>query len=170
MPLQKKRLPERSSGAEKIKLPLRLDAERAAATAGALNVRVVKLEARAFDAFDVIDLYAFKIHRAHLVNGNLQAVKVQYFIGVVGLVLECHVILKTRAAAADYRDTESRGHRALHVHYFFHFCTRYWRQTNHKFPASVRECHREFTYSHKYSKSSSELHNRNFLAGNVGEA
>src|SRR4029077_13529205 len=98
-----------------------LDAEGAAAAAGALDVRVVELETGAFDGFDVVDFHALKVHGAHLVDGNLQAVEIHDFIGVVGLVFECHVVLETGAAATDNSNTQSHRYRGLHGHDFLHF-------------------------------------------------
>src|SRR5882724_2914674 len=120
-----------------------LNAERAAAPAGALHVRVVELEPGAFDRLDIVDFHAFQVHRAHLVHGHFETVKIDHFVRVVGLVLECHVILKSRASAADYRDSQRRWNRALHAHDFLHFGARYWSQTNHNSLASAREPSRE---------------------------
>lgn len=84
-----------------------LNAKGAAATAGALHVRIVELEARALNRFDVVDFNAFQVHGAHLVNGNLQPVEIKNFIGLVRLILKRHVILKTGAASANHGDSQS---------------------------------------------------------------
>src|ERR1700677_3938114 len=74
-------------------LPARLDAEGAAAAAGALDVRVVELETRAFDGFDVVDLDAIEVHLAHLVDENLEAVKFVHAVTIlVHGVLKGHVV------------------------------------------------------------------------------
>ena len=76
----KTKLPgSKSPGVENFELPTdkdwrarpSLDAEGAAAAAGALDVGVVELEAGAFERFDVVDFHALKVHGAHLVDGNL---------------------------------------------------------------------------------------------------
>src|SRR6202050_488781 len=59
-----------------------LNAEGTAATASALHVRVVKLESGAFDRFDVVDLDAFQVHFAHLVNEDFQALKFVHVVAV----------------------------------------------------------------------------------------
>ena len=99
-----------------------LDAERTAAAAGALDVRVVKLEARTFDCFDIVNLHAVEIHFAHLIDENFQAIE---FIDVVAvlidLVLESHVIAETRATAAHDRDAQAGGRGILLRQDFLHF-------------------------------------------------
>ena len=81
-----------------------LHAERAAATAGALNVWIIELKAGALERLDVVDFDTIEIHRAHLVDSDLEAVKVHNFIGFVSLIFERHVVLETRAAATDNGD------------------------------------------------------------------
>src|SRR5208337_3641297 len=58
-----------------------LDAERAAAAAGALHIGVVELEASALESLDVVDLNAVEVHGAHLIHGNLESVEVQDLVG-----------------------------------------------------------------------------------------
>src|ERR1700733_5408828 len=100
----------------------RLDAERTAAAAGALDVRVVELEARTFDCLDIVNLHAVEIHFAHLIYENLQAVE---FIDVVAvlidLVLESHVIAETRATAAHDCDAQAGGRGIVLCQDFLHF-------------------------------------------------
>ena len=72
-----------------------LDAEGTAAAAGALHVGIVEFESRAFQRLDVIDLNSVQIHGTHLVDGNLQAVKIENLVGFVGLVLERHMVLES---------------------------------------------------------------------------
>ena len=45
-----------------------LDAEGTAATASALDVRIIEFEARAFETFHVVDGNTFQVHFAHLVD------------------------------------------------------------------------------------------------------
>src|SRR6266850_8085949 len=108
-----------------------LDAEGAAAAAGALHVGIIKLEPSTFDGFDVIDLDAFKIHRTHLVHRNLQTVKLENLVGIRGLIFKRHVVLKTRAATADDRHAKRDRHWALHVHDFLDLGARNRRQIDH---------------------------------------
>src|SRR6266446_3275351 len=115
-----------------IRLP-RLDAKGTPATAGALHVGVVELEPRTFDGFDVIDLNAFEIHGTHLVHRDLQTVKLENLVRIRGLVLKRHVVLETRAAAADYCHAQRDGHRCLHVHDFLDLSTCNGRQIDHSF-------------------------------------
>jgi len=110
-----------------------LNAERTAATASALHVRVVELEAGAFQGFDVIDFHPIQIHRTHLVDRDLKPIKIHDLVGLVGLVFKCHVVLKTGAASAD--DGNAQRHRdwILHAHDFLDLGAGSGSQTNHKF-------------------------------------
>jgi len=109
-----------------------LDAEGAAAAAGALDVRVVELEARTFDCLDVVNLHAVEIHFAHLIYENFQAIE---FINVVAilidLVLESHVVAETRATAAHDSDTQAGGRGILLRQDFLHFGDGHWCQLYH---------------------------------------
>src|SRR6266436_751818 len=78
-----------------------LDAERTAAAAGALDVGIIELESRAFNRLDVIDFDSVQIHGAHLVDGNLQTIKLEHLVRIRGRVLKRHVVLETGAAATD---------------------------------------------------------------------
>src|SRR5205085_279992 len=80
-----------------------LNTKRAAASASALHVRVIELKPRALERLNVINLHSIEVHRTHLVHGHFQAVEIEHFIRVVGLVLKSHVILKSRAASAHHR-------------------------------------------------------------------
>jgi hypothetical protein len=106
----------------------RLNAERAAAAASALDVRVVEFEARSFDCLDVINLHTVEVHFAHLIDENFEAVE---FIDVVAvlidLILESHVIAETRATAAyDGNPQAGRGGILLRQD-FLHLGDGYWR-------------------------------------------
>src|SRR4029077_15663941 len=103
-----------------------------AAPAGALHVGIVELESRAFNRLDVIDLDPIQIHGAHLVDGNLQTIELKHLVRVSSLVFKRHVVLETRAAAAEDGSTKSRGHGALHAHDFLPLGTRNGRQIDHK--------------------------------------
>src|SRR5260370_16577921 len=54
-----------------------LNAEGAAAAAGALHIGIVELEPRAFNRLDVIDFNSVQIHGAHLVYRDLQSVELK---------------------------------------------------------------------------------------------
>src|SRR6267142_1796847 len=78
-----------------------LDAEGTAAPAGALHIGIVELESRAFNRLDVIDLDSIQIHGTHLVDRNLQPIELKNLVRITGLILKCHVVLETGAAAAN---------------------------------------------------------------------
>src|SRR5258708_1122565 len=59
-----------------------LDAERAAAAAGALHVGIVELESRTFNRLDVIDLNPVQIHGTHLVDRNLQTIELKNLVRI----------------------------------------------------------------------------------------
>jgi hypothetical protein len=104
-----------------------LNAERAAAAARTLDVRVIEFEARTFDCLDVVNLDTVKIHLAHLVDENLEAVE---FIDVVAvlidLVFESHVIAETRATAAHDGNAQAGRRGILLRQDFLHFGNGYW--------------------------------------------
>ena len=110
-----------------------LDAEGAAAAAGALDVGIIELEAGTFESFDVIDFHAIEIHGAHLVDSDLEAVEVHDFVGLVGLIFKRHVILETGAAAADDGDAQGDRDGVLHAHDFLDLSGGNGRQVDHKF-------------------------------------
>jgi hypothetical protein len=110
-----------------------LNAKRTTAAAGALHVRVIELEAGAFDALDVVDLDAIQVHRAHLVDRDLEPIKVDHLIGLIGLVFKCHVVLETGAASSNDGNAQRHRHRILHAHDFLNLGAGSGSQTNHKF-------------------------------------
>src|ERR1700733_880634 len=109
-----------------------LDAEGTATAASALHIRVVELKARAFDGLDVVDLNAFEIHFAHLIDEDFQAFK---FIDVVTvlihLILESHVIAEARTASANHGYAQTGRCRSLLLKNLFNFCNRHWCKLNH---------------------------------------
>jgi len=111
----------------------RSNAKRTAAAASALHVRVIELEAGALDGLDVIDLDAIQIHRAHLVNRDLEPVKIHDLIGLIGLVFKRHVVLETGAASADDGNAQRHRDRILHAHDFLDLGAGSRSQTNHIF-------------------------------------
>jgi hypothetical protein len=110
-----------------------LDAERTAASASALHVRVIELEASALDGLDVVDLDAFQVHRTHLIDRDLEPVKIDHFIGFIGRVFKSHVVLETGAASADDGNAQRHRYRILHAHDFLDLGAGSGSQTNHKF-------------------------------------
>src|SRR5260370_36021383 len=77
-----------------------LNAEGAAAAAGALHIGIVELESRAFNRLDVIDFNSVQIHGAHLVDRDLQSVELKNLVRIGGLVFTRHVALETGTASA----------------------------------------------------------------------
>ena len=87
-----------------------LNAEGAAAAAGAFYVGIVEFESRAFDGFDVVDGDAVEVHLAHLIDEDFEAVKfVNIVAGFVDLVLESHMVAESGAAAPYDRHAQTRG-------------------------------------------------------------
>src|SRR4051812_26208906 len=74
--------------------PSRLHAERGAAAAGRLHIRIVELEARALQAFDIVDLGADQVHEAHLVDHDPHPLDLDLAIDLGGLV-EVQVVRET---------------------------------------------------------------------------
>src|SRR4029077_10919507 len=85
----------------------------------------------ALERLDIVDLHAFQVHRAHLVDRHFQPVKIQQFVGLVGLIFKRHVVLKTGATAANHGNAQRHRHRALQLHDFLHLGTSNGRQTDH---------------------------------------
>ena len=79
-----------------------LDAEGAAATAGALHVGIIEFESRTFNRLNVIDLNPVQIHGTHLVDRDLQTIELKHLVRIAGLVFKRHVVLETGAAATDH--------------------------------------------------------------------
>src|SRR5215510_9788966 len=73
-----------------------------AAAAGALDVRVVELEAGSSQSFHPVDLCSIQIHGTSTVNEHLEATHLQDFITAVFLLLKSHMVLETRAAASHH--------------------------------------------------------------------
>jgi len=136
----------------------RLNAKRTAAAAGAFHVRIIELEARAFDGLDVINLDAVEIHRTHLVNRDLESVEIHDLIGLIGLVFKSHVVLETGAASANHSDAQRHRHGVLHAHDFLDLGTGSGSQTNHKFfGLRSRASPRSYEQT-KYTKPAPQLH------------
>src|SRR5439155_3009189 len=110
-----------------------LNAERTATAAGALDVGIVELESRTLERLDIINFDSIQIHGTHLVDRDLQTVKLKNLVRIAGLVFKRHVVLETGAAAAHHRHPKGSRHGALHVHDFLDLGTRYGRQMDHKF-------------------------------------
>ena len=109
-----------------------LNAEGTTAAASAFHVRVVELKSRTLDRFDVVDFNTFKVHGAHLIDGDLETIEVQNLIGLVGLVFKSHMVLETRATATDDSHTQGHRHRTLHLHDFLDLRASDRRQIDHK--------------------------------------
>jgi hypothetical protein len=109
-----------------------LDAEGAAAAAGALHVGIVELESRAFNRLDVIDFDPIQVHGTHLVDGDLQTIELEHLVRIASLILKRHVVLETGATATHYSHSQSDRNRRLHAHDFLNLGTRNGRQIDHK--------------------------------------
>src|SRR5215475_8846415 len=77
-----------------------LGGEAAPATASALHVRIVELETRAVEPFDVVDFGAVEILEAERVDIEVDAVRLERLVHVGRLVFEVEVVRKARAPAA----------------------------------------------------------------------
>src|ERR1035441_2003063 len=108
-----------------------LNAERAAAAASALDVRVIELETRAFQCLDVIDGHALEVHFAHLINQHLEAIELVDIIGGIFLVLKSHMVAEAGAASTHDGDTQCGGRGVLLAHDFLNFRVRHWSNCNH---------------------------------------
>jgi hypothetical protein len=110
-----------------------LDAEGTTAAAGGLDVGIVKLEASAFESFDIIDLDTIEIHGAHLVDSDLESIEVDDFVSLVGLIFKRHVILETGAASTDHRNAQGDRDGILHTHDFLNLSGGNGGQINHNY-------------------------------------
>ena len=116
---------------ESAKIAAHLNAERAAAAASALDVRVVELEAGAFQCLDVIDGDALEVHLAHLVDQHLEAIELVDIVGGIFLVLKSHVIAEAGAASTHNGNAQGDGRGILLAHNFLNFRGRHWGNCNH---------------------------------------
>src|SRR4029077_13933806 len=99
---------------------LPLHAERAAATAGALHVRVFELEACAFEGLNVIDDATVQIHDRGRVDEHLQAVHFESLIHHSSAVFELHGIGEAGASAPYDSNAQAGGNGVLLAHDLFH--------------------------------------------------
>src|SRR6202142_1220216 len=139
--MEKQKLPGRSNfrELEESNQPGSLYGKGTAAAAGALDVRVIELEARAFERLDVVDRNAFQIHLAHLVDKNLETLELVYVVAIlIDLVFEGHVIAETRATTAHNGNAQAGGFRSLLQQnlFYLHYCGR--RKLNHRHPPADR--------------------------------
>jgi len=108
-----------------------LYAERATAAAGALDVRIIELEASAFQRFDIVDGNAFQVHLAHLVYQYLEPIKFVNVVGRILGILKRHMVAEAGASAAYNSDAKRHGSGILLAHNFFYFRCRDWSNCNH---------------------------------------
>jgi len=97
-----------------------LDAERGAATASALHIRVLKFEARALDRLHVVDDATVQVHDGSRIDVDLEAVEVKHLVHHAGAVFKLHGVGEARAAAADHAHTQASRNRILLRHDFLH--------------------------------------------------
>src|SRR5271155_996240 len=112
-----------ASHREAILLPLEesLDAKRRSATAGALRVRILKLEACRLKRFDIIHYATAQVHQRCRIDENLETVEGEDLVHHSRLVLKGHGILETRTAAAYYANAQSCRKGVLRRHDFANF-------------------------------------------------
>src|SRR5690242_3801267 len=85
-----------------------LRGEAGPAAARMLGVRVLEREpALAELAFDVVDLDAEQVHRAHRVDEALHAGNLEDQVAGALVLLDVEAVLEPRAASADHRDAEA---------------------------------------------------------------
>src|SRR6201996_4674869 len=95
-----------------------LDRERGAATAGALDLGVLELEAGGLEGLDVVDGAAVQIHGAGGVDEDLQVAELDDLVHHAGLVLKAHGVLETGTAAAHHTNAQTGRDRILGRHNF----------------------------------------------------
>src|SRR5262245_51652238 len=78
---------------------------RRAATAAAGRVRIVELEPRSVDAFDVVDLRILEVLEAQRIDVELHSIGLELLVDVGDLILEVEVVGEPRASTAD--DTQA---------------------------------------------------------------
>src|SRR5579863_5227531 len=79
---------------------LALHVERRTAAASALHIRILELEASAFECLDVIDHAAIQIHDRRRIDVDLQAVEIKSLIHHAGAVFELHRVGEPGTTAA----------------------------------------------------------------------
>src|ERR1700751_4780590 len=72
------------------KSKLCLHAERRSASAGALHVWILKLEARAFQRLHVVDHATVQVHDRGCIHEHFESVEVENLVHHAGAVLELH--------------------------------------------------------------------------------
>src|SRR6185369_8441006 len=101
---------------------LPLNRERSSAPAGALDVGILKHEARLHELFLEVELGAVQVQQAFHVDQNLGAILLENLVAGPRVV-EVHLVLQTRAAAADNFEAQAvfvflifRGQELLDLH------------------------------------------------------
>src|SRR6185369_9007712 len=84
----------------------RLDGERRAAAAAALDVGIAQIESRGHQLFGVVELGAVQIEEALAVNHQLGTVALENLVAGAFFV-EIHPVLESGATAADDLDAQS---------------------------------------------------------------
>jgi len=110
----------------------RLCAERAATPAGALDVRIIELKARALHGFYVVHLSTIQVQHARLVDENLEAVKTVSLIKEIRRILECHRIAESGATAPNHSDPEPSRPGILRVQDFPYLVNCRFGQLHHR--------------------------------------
>src|ERR1700739_1284705 len=100
--------------------PSSLNAERRAAAAGAFHVRILELEARAFESLHIIDDAAIQIHDGSGIDEALESIIFKRLFHHSGAILKLHRIGETGASATHHSDAQARGNGVLLAHNLFH--------------------------------------------------
>lgn len=108
-----------------------LYAERTAAAASALDVRIIELEARAFERLDVVDGNALEIHFAHLVDQDFETIELIDIVRGIFRILKSHVIAESGTPSPYNSHAERDGRGVLLAHNLFHFRGRHWSNCKH---------------------------------------
>src|ERR1700722_8920027 len=124
----------RAPGATYLRFSFReLHVEGRSAAAGALHIRILKLESCTLEAFDVIHHATVQVVDGGSVDEHFQAVHVKSLIHHSRGVLELHGIREAGASAAHHANAQACGNRALLSHNFLHLSDRAGSQVNRSF-------------------------------------
>src|SRR5713101_5590559 len=92
-----------------------LHVERASTSAGRFHLRIVELEARAFERVYKVHFNAIQVLEAGLVDKDFQPVRVVRLVQHAWVVLESHRVAEAGATSADDRDPQPGWPRRLRL-------------------------------------------------------
>src|SRR5437762_14132249 len=81
--------------------------EGMAATTARNGIGIVHGKSGAHESVDIVDLRAFEIPNAVLVDDNPNTVTLEYFVAILNRSIEGHSVLKPGTATGRYEDTQS---------------------------------------------------------------